>query len=75
MPIVLRILSPSSLGGNVQQPAAGRHTEPDCCRLRTAPPEVSHFPEAICGNLAGHYVNYHTTQDPMGAVRGQLVGL
>jgi hypothetical protein len=29
----------------------------------------------ICGNLAGHYVNYHTTQDPMGAVRGQLVGI
>ena len=28
--------------------------------------------EAICGNLAGHYINYHTTQDPMGAVRGQL---
>jgi ABC-type amino acid transport substrate-binding protein len=28
----------------------------------------------ICGDLAGHYVNYHTTQDPMGAVRGQLVG-
>jgi CHRD domain len=28
----------------------------------------------ICGNLAGYYVNYHTTQDPMGAVRGQLVG-
>jgi hypothetical protein len=26
----------------------------------------------ICGNLAGYYVNYHTTQDPMGAVRGQL---
>jgi CHRD domain len=31
--------------------------------------------EAICGNLAGYYVNYHTTQDPMGAVRGQLVGI
>lgn len=29
----------------------------------------------ICGNLAGHYVNYHTTQDPQGAVRGQLVEL
>jgi hypothetical protein len=28
---------------------------------------------AICGDIAGHYVNYHTTQDPMGAVRGQLV--
>ena len=28
--------------------------------------------EAICGNLAGHYINYHTTQDPQGAVRGQL---
>jgi hypothetical protein len=28
---------------------------------------------AICGDLAGHYVNYHTTQDPQGAVRGQLV--
>jgi hypothetical protein len=26
----------------------------------------------ICGNLAGYYVNYHTTQDPQGAVRGQL---
>jgi hypothetical protein len=30
---------------------------------------------AICGNLAGHYINYHTTQDPQGAVRGQLVEL
>ena len=30
---------------------------------------------AICGDLAGHYVNYHTTQDPQGAVRGQLVRL
>jgi CHRD domain len=26
----------------------------------------------ICGNLAGFYVNYHTTQDPQGATRGQL---
>jgi hypothetical protein len=26
----------------------------------------------ICGNLAGYYVNYHTAQDPQGAVRGQL---
>jgi hypothetical protein len=26
----------------------------------------------ICGNLAGYYVNYHTTQDPQGAIRGQL---
>jgi hypothetical protein len=31
--------------------------------------------EAICGNLAGHYVNYHTTQFPGGALRGQLVGI
>jgi hypothetical protein len=31
--------------------------------------------EAICGNLAGHYVNYHTSLDPQGAVRGQLVEL
>jgi hypothetical protein len=30
---------------------------------------------AICGNPAGHYVNYHTTQDPQGAIRGQLVPL
>jgi hypothetical protein len=28
---------------------------------------------AICGNPGGHYVNYHTTQDPEGAVRGQLI--
>lgn len=27
---------------------------------------------AICGDLGGHYINYHTTQDPQGAVRGQL---
>jgi hypothetical protein len=26
----------------------------------------------ICGDLAGYYVNYHTTQDPEGAIRGQL---
>ena len=30
---------------------------------------------AICGNLAGRYINYHTEQDPGGAVRGQLVEL
>jgi hypothetical protein len=30
---------------------------------------------AICGDLSGHYVNYHTTQDPMGAIRGQLTRL
>jgi CHRD domain len=30
---------------------------------------------AICANPAGYYVNYHTTQDPEGAVRGQLVRL
>jgi hypothetical protein len=29
---------------------------------------------AICNDLAGHYVNYHTTQFPGGALRGQLVG-
>ena len=26
----------------------------------------------ICTNPSGHYVNFHTTDDPMGAVRGQL---
>lgn len=26
----------------------------------------------ICGDLAGHYINYHTTQDLEGAIRGQL---
>ena len=29
----------------------------------------------ICGNLGGYYVNYHTTLDPEGAVRGQLMSL
>jgi hypothetical protein len=28
--------------------------------------------QEICDNPAGFYVNYHTTQDPQGAVRGQL---
>jgi hypothetical protein len=27
---------------------------------------------AICANPANYYVNYHTTADPQGAVRGQL---
>ena len=31
--------------------------------------------EDICGNLAGHYVNYHTTTFPGGALRGQLIGV
>jgi CHRD domain len=30
---------------------------------------------AICGNLAGHYVNYHTVDFPGGALRGQLIGV
>jgi CHRD domain len=30
---------------------------------------------AICRNPSGYYVNYHTTQDPEGAIRGQLVSL
>ena len=30
---------------------------------------------AICSDLAGHYVNYHTTKNPGGALRGQLVRL
>jgi hypothetical protein len=30
---------------------------------------------AICGDLAGHYVNYHTTTFPGGALRGQLIGI
>jgi len=29
----------------------------------------------ICGNLAGHYVNYHTRGFPGGALRGQLIGI
>jgi hypothetical protein len=30
---------------------------------------------AICGDLAGHYVNYHTRENPGGALRGQLIGI
>ncbi len=29
-------------------------------------------PADVCTNPAGHYVNFHTTNDPQGAVRGQL---
>lgn len=31
--------------------------------------------KAICGDLAGHYINYHTTKNTGGALRGQLVRL
>jgi hypothetical protein len=30
------------------------------------------FAEAICADPEEYYVNYHTTQDPAGAIRGQL---
>ena len=30
---------------------------------------------SVCGNLAGHYVNYHTAANPGGAIRGQLTRL
>jgi len=30
---------------------------------------------AICGKPSGYYVNYHTTKDPEGAIRGQLLSL
>jgi hypothetical protein len=30
---------------------------------------------AICADLAGHYINYHTVDFPGGALRGQLVGI
>jgi CHRD domain len=29
----------------------------------------------ICGDVSGHYINYHTTDFPGGAIRGQLVEL
>ena len=29
-------------------------------------------PADVCNNPSGHYVNFHTTDDPQGAVRGQL---
>jgi hypothetical protein len=29
----------------------------------------------VCANVGGHYVNYHTTQFPGGAIRGQLTRL
>jgi CHRD domain len=32
-------------------------------------------PAEICANPGGFYVNYHTTDDPGGAVRGQLTRL
>ena len=41
-------------------------------RVEDVDPELA---AAICANPAAYYVNYHTTEFPGGAVRGQLTSL
>jgi hypothetical protein len=41
----------------------------------TGAPMMGFDPAEICANPAGFYVNYHTTDFPGGAIRGQLTRL
>src|SRR3712207_8494607 len=40
--------------------------------FRSEATSANFAPTDVCTNPSGHYVNFHTTDDPMGAIRGQL---
>jgi hypothetical protein len=68
--------APGSNGGVVQglfggPPASDRQFH-DRGEVALASQQTPGLAEQICESPGAYYVNYHTTQDPGGAVRGQL---
>ena len=69
--------APSDANGPVRVTLFGGSTDAKHIRLRgelpaSATTSANFAPADVCNNPSGHYVNFHTTDDPMGAVRGQL---
>jgi hypothetical protein len=52
-------------------PTSARHIR-DSGSVPAATPADQQFASALCQNPSAYYVNYHSTQNPAGAVRGQL---
>jgi hypothetical protein len=52
-------------------PTTARHIR-DSGSVPAATPADQQFASALCQNPSAYYVNYHSTQNPGGAVRGQL---
>ncbi len=67
---------PAIANGPVRVTLFERSTDAKQIRVRDEVPAGTTFtsfePADVCNDPAGHYVNFHTTDDPMGAVRGQL---
>ena len=61
-PIVVPLFGPPSLPTNAR----------NIKQSGTATPNPGTTGQAICSNPSAYYVNYHTTQFPAGAIRGQL---
>jgi hypothetical protein len=65
--------APAGANGPIVVPLfAGPPTSEMHIGLSGEMPIAASLAAAICGNPAGYYVNYHTTANPGGAIRGQL---
>ena len=64
--------APAGVNGSVVVPLFGGNTSEAQFVQHAEAAITAALADEICGNPAGFYVNYHTTQDPGGAVRGQL---
>ena len=64
--------APAGVNGSVVVPLFGGSTSEAQFVQHAEAAITAALADEICGNPAGFYVNYHTTRDPGGAVRGQL---